>query len=231
MPGAAADRAFAANPRTLATTRKSKRPICPARRKPKSAPGPSGADQPGSRVSSAAPRDACCSAPIRQQAGSTRSGAKPLPGVRIPITGPWKTRARHVAFVIASAAAGLDPASVELYSVGNSVNLKGLAGAERDDALAYLHALVGVAYRGESRQALEALALQFKPRDWYVDLPPADNYYWAFSRALRASDPRRIGRASKRRCCWSMVHAMSACRHATAPPPSRHRCTPAATTT
>jgi dipeptidyl aminopeptidase/acylaminoacyl peptidase len=101
------------------------------------------------------------------------------------------TRAKQAAFVIASAAAGLDPAVVELYSVGNSMNLQGLTGSEHADALTYLHALVDVAYGGANRQALDALALKFKSRDWYVDPPPADNYYWSFSKRIAGFRPAK----------------------------------------
>jgi dipeptidyl aminopeptidase/acylaminoacyl peptidase len=98
-------------------------------------------------------------------------------------------RAGDLAFVIASAAGGIDPADVETYSIENSIGMAALAPAERADAQSYIHALIDVAYRGKDRAPLEAMAARFKARDWYFDPPPADNSYWVFSRQIAAFSP------------------------------------------
>jgi uncharacterized protein len=93
-------------------------------------------------------------------------------------------RAEDVAFVIASAASGLDPAEVEEFSIGNSIGLGQLPQAERAEAQAYVRAIVDVAYRGKDRAPLEAMATRFRDRSWYIELPPADDAYWKISRAI-----------------------------------------------
>ena len=98
-------------------------------------------------------------------------------------------RAGGLGFLIASAPAGLDPADVEIYSVENSIGASALAGSERADAEAFVHALVDVAYRGKDRRTLDAMAARFKGRSWYFDPPPADDPYWAMSRRIAGFKP------------------------------------------
>ena len=69
----------------------------------------------------------------------------------------WSARAGDLRFVIASAAAGIDPADVETYSVGNSIGIAKLPPAERADAQSYVQALIDVAYR-KNRAPLDAIA-------------------------------------------------------------------------
>jgi dipeptidyl aminopeptidase/acylaminoacyl peptidase len=107
-------------------------------------------------------------------------------------------RAGDLAFVIASAAGGIDPAEVETYSVENSVGMAALAPAEQADARSYIRALIDAAYRGKDRAPLDAMAARFKARDWYFDPPPADNSYWAISRQIAAFNPTQS---------WRWVHA------------------------
>ena len=52
-----------------------------------------------------------------------------------------------LAFIIASAAAGTDPADTEVYSLENSLGVSRLSGAERAEAESFIHALVDTAYR------------------------------------------------------------------------------------
>jgi dipeptidyl aminopeptidase/acylaminoacyl peptidase len=100
-------------------------------------------------------------------------------------------------FVIASAAAGIDSADVETYSVENSIGVKDFPPAERRDARSYIHALVDVAYRGKDRASLDAMAAKFKGRDWYFAPPPADNSYWPISREMAAFKPTEYWRQVK----------------------------------
>lgn len=98
-------------------------------------------------------------------------------------------RAGGLGFAIASAAGGIDPAAVEIYSVRNSIGTAGLPAAERAAAEAYVDAVVDVAYRGGNRAQLDALAATLKDRSWYFAPPPPDSSYWAISRQIAAYRP------------------------------------------
>jgi uncharacterized protein len=102
--------------------------------------------------------------------------------------------AGHLGFIIASAAGGIDPAEMEIYSVENSIGVSGLSPPERADAQAYVHALIDVAYRGADRGPLEVLAVQFKTRDWYFDLPAPGDSYWTISRQIADFNPAQYWR-------------------------------------
>jgi dipeptidyl aminopeptidase/acylaminoacyl peptidase len=106
-------------------------------------------------------------------------------------------RAGDLAFVIASAAGGTDPAATEEYSVGNSIGLRSLPPAEASDARAFVHAIVDVAYRGHSRAELDAAASRFRTRSWYFEPPPADNFYWSFARRIAPYRPAPYWRKVK----------------------------------
>ncbi len=97
-------------------------------------------------------------------------------------------KAADLAFVIASAAGGIDPAEMEEYSVGNSIGIAALPPGEAADAKAFVHAIVDVAYRGKPRGELDALAAKFKARSWYFD-PPQNDSYWTLSRSIARFDP------------------------------------------
>lgn len=88
----------------------------------------------------------------------------------------------RLSFVIASAAGGLPPAQVELFSVANALDVDTLPAAERADAQRYAAALVDTGYGHESRAALDSLARQFKSRSWYLEPPPASDPYWIVAR-------------------------------------------------
>ena len=106
-------------------------------------------------------------------------------------------RSGHVAFVIAAAAGGINPAEMEEYSVGNSIGIAGLSPAEAADASTFVRAIVDVAYRGKPRAELDLLAAQFKDRAWYFAPPPSDNSYWSFSRRIAAYEPATYWRQVK----------------------------------
>ena len=87
-----------------------------------------------------------------------------------------------VAFVIASAGAGLPMDSVEIFSVLNSIYPEAKTAQDSADARAYTGELVAVAYHGRPRARLDSLVAAFQGRPWYFAPPAPDNSYWAFSR-------------------------------------------------
>ncbi len=95
----------------------------------------------------------------------------------------------HLAFVIASAAGGIQPSDLERFSLMNEVGTAALPPAEQKDAWRYIDAVVGVAYRGQSRKSLDALAAKFKSRSWYFEPPPPEDSYWAISRKIAGFQP------------------------------------------
>ena len=107
-------------------------------------------------------------------------------------------RSGNLAFIIASAPGGIDPAQVEEYSVGNSVGISSLPPNEASDAREFVHAIVDVAYRGQPRTELDAVSAKFRDRKWYFDPPPAGNFYWSFSRRIAGFQPARF---------WTQVQA------------------------
>ena len=98
-------------------------------------------------------------------------------------------RAGGLGFVIASAAGGLDPAEVEIYSVDNSVGLDRLTGADRTDAADYVRELVDVAYNQADRAPLDDMVIKYKDRPWFFAPPPSASSYWAISRQIATFKP------------------------------------------
>ncbi|MCE9522739.1 MAG: alpha/beta fold hydrolase, partial [Alphaproteobacteria bacterium] len=94
-----------------------------------------------------------------------------------------------LAFIIASAASGLDPAETEIYSVENSIGLPELTDVERADAQRFVREIVEVAYHGRDRADLDAMAKEFGDRAWYFKPPPPDDSYWSISRKIAAFRP------------------------------------------
>ncbi|HYO45985.1 MAG TPA: alpha/beta fold hydrolase [Gemmatimonadota bacterium] len=92
-------------------------------------------------------------------------------------------------FVIASAAAGLPMADVEVYSVGNAIGLASLPPEEAALARAFVEVLVDVAYRGAPAAELEAVAERARGHAWFFDPPGPDDPYWLFSRRIADFDP------------------------------------------
>lgn len=103
-------------------------------------------------------------------------------------------RMKSLAFVIGSAASGLDPAQTETYSVRNSIDAGRLAPQERADAERYVAEVVAVAYKGKSRDDLDAMAKKYGSRAWYFDPPPPDDRYWTFSRRAAEFRPTEYWR-------------------------------------
>ena len=98
-------------------------------------------------------------------------------------------RSPGVAFVVASAAAGLPTDSVELYSILNAVLPDATTAADSASAREYAALLVKVAYEGRPRAPVDSLAALVKDRPWFFAPPPPDNAYWNFSPAYAAYRP------------------------------------------
>ena len=91
-------------------------------------------------------------------------------------------RVGDLAFVIASAAPGIDLAEVEIYSVSNAIGIQRLPAAERADAEIYVRIVVDVAYHNADHARLDTAVAQFKTRPWYFEPPPPDSAYWFLAR-------------------------------------------------
>lgn len=102
---------------------------------------------------------------------------------------PLVAQRSSLAFVIASAAAGLDPAEVEVYSIGNSIGVPALKGKEKADAERFVREIVAVAYHGKNRKALDAMIVDYKDRAWFFTPPAPDHSYWTLSRSIALYRP------------------------------------------
>jgi uncharacterized protein len=98
-------------------------------------------------------------------------------------------RSPHVAFVIASAAAGLPTDSVEIFSLLNFVLPSAVSAEDSASATEYVREVAAVAYHGRPRARLDSLSERLKGRPWFFPLPAADHHYWKFSRVFAAYDP------------------------------------------
>lgn len=98
-------------------------------------------------------------------------------------------RSPSVAFVVASAAAGLPVDSVEIFSVLNAIQ-PGITTAEDSaGARALVRELVAVAYHGRPRARLDSLVTRLRDRPWFFELPPPADAYWSFSRVFARYRP------------------------------------------
>jgi uncharacterized protein len=110
-------------------------------------------------------------------------------------TGNWREATTDdlvgdaVAFVVASAGAGLPPDSVELFSVLNSVLPEAGTAEDSAAARAYVSELVAVAYHGRARGRLDSLVTAWHGRPWFIQPPPPADAYWSFSRSFAQVRP------------------------------------------
>ena len=103
---------------------------------------------------------------------------------------PWVANENpHVAFVVASAAAGMSMAETEIYSLGNAVGLRGMAEAEKQLAERYIRAIVAAAYERAPRTEVETAWQDVRDRPWVFPPPPASDFYWSFSRRIASYNP------------------------------------------
>jgi dienelactone hydrolase len=98
-------------------------------------------------------------------------------------------RSEHVAFVIASAAAGVPMDSTEIFSILNSVYARTPTAADSAHAREYAAELVSVAYHERPGARLDSLAAALRDRPWFFAPPPAADAYWSFSRAFSRYQP------------------------------------------
>lgn len=115
-------------------------------------------------------------------------------GTIAPLVG---VRGGNLYFVIASAAGGINPADVETYSVENGIGIANLPPTDRPDARKYVRSLIDVAYRGKDRESLNAMAVEFKDRNWFFAPPPAESSYWLISKQIAAFSPGEYWRQIK----------------------------------
>ena len=108
---------------------------------------------------------------------------------------PWvAAESSHVAFVVASAGAGMSMAETEIYSLGNSVGIRDMTEDERKLADRYIHTVVATAYKGAPRGEMEKAWEEVRDRSWVFPLPADSSFYWAFSRRIDSYDPLRYWR-------------------------------------
>lgn len=98
-------------------------------------------------------------------------------------------RSPAIAFVIASAAAGLPMDSVEIFSVLNSVYPEAATARDSADARAYVEELVAVAYHGRPPARFDSLVAQGRGRPWFFEPPASGHTYWSFSRTFALYHP------------------------------------------
>jgi predicted acyl esterase len=92
------------------------------------------------------------------------------------------SRSHHVAFFVASAAAGVALEEVERYSVENAFGIRQLPPSQAIEASEYVRALVHTAYTGRDRALLDSLVRADSAKPWFRAPPASDNYYWKFAR-------------------------------------------------
>jgi alpha-beta hydrolase superfamily lysophospholipase len=93
-------------------------------------------------------------------------------------------RSGSVAFVVASAAAGVPLDSVELFSVLNAVLPRARTAADSAGARAYVSELVAVGYHGGARHRLDSLVAALGNRPWFFEPPAPTDSYWSFSKTF-----------------------------------------------
>jgi len=98
-------------------------------------------------------------------------------------------QAPDVAFIIASAAAGLPMDSVEIFSILNAQLPDATSAADSTNVRGYVAELVAVAYQGQPRARLDSLAAAWHDRPWFFAPPAPDNSYWTFSKQYAQYQP------------------------------------------
>lgn len=96
---------------------------------------------------------------------------------------PWlASENQHVAFVVAAAAGSGKMSEMEIYSLENELNVRGLPATEKRLAEHYVRALVATAYEGAERSELDRVWEEVRGHPWAFEPPPASDYWWSFSR-------------------------------------------------
>jgi uncharacterized protein len=103
---------------------------------------------------------------------------------------PWVANENgHVAFVVAAAPSGVSMAEMEIFSLENDLNVRGLPAAEKPLAERYVRALVATAYGGAPRSELDRAWEDVRGRPWASEPPPPSDFWWSFSRRIARYDP------------------------------------------
>lgn len=121
-------------------------------------------------------------APYAATFGADRLRVSGIPFAEVQLQGCCDSPS--VAFVIASAAAGLPLDSVELFSVLNAVYPAARTAEDSASARAYVTELVAVAYHGRSRAQLDSLVVRLGDRPWFFQPPAPADAYWSFSKTF-----------------------------------------------
>jgi pimeloyl-ACP methyl ester carboxylesterase len=108
---------------------------------------------------------------------------------------PWVAcENRHIAFVVAAAASGVSMAESEIFSLENSLNVRGMRPAEKHLADRYVRALVAAAYGGAPRSELDRAWKAVRGRPWASPPPPRSHFWWSFSRRIAGYDALQFWR-------------------------------------
>ena len=108
---------------------------------------------------------------------------------------PWVVdENRHIAFVVAAAPSGVSMAEMEIFSIENDLNVRGLPATEKRLAKRYVRALVATAYEGAPRSELERVWKEVRGHSWAEEPPPASDPWWYFSRRIARYDPLHFWR-------------------------------------
>jgi pimeloyl-ACP methyl ester carboxylesterase len=83
-----------------------------------------------------------------------------------------------IAFVIASAGGGVPPPEAERYSYRNYLGVARLHGTDSLRALAYIDAIVRIAYGGEPWTRADSAARANSREKWFSDIPDSTNVFW-----------------------------------------------------
>jgi dienelactone hydrolase len=95
---------------------------------------------------------------------------------------------KDLAFVVASAGSGVSVEECEVYSLENALGVRALNPPDRELARQLVQAVVAVAYRGAPRDDLEAIEKKVAGKPWAFSVPPATDWWWAFSRRIARYD-------------------------------------------
>jgi dienelactone hydrolase len=98
------------------------------------------------------------------------------------------SRVKDLAFVVASAGSGVSVEECEIYSLENSLGVRDLAPPDRELAQQFVRAVVAAAYRGAPREDLAAIERKVVGKPWAFPVPPAKDWWWAFSRRIAGYD-------------------------------------------
>jgi dipeptidyl aminopeptidase/acylaminoacyl peptidase len=98
------------------------------------------------------------------------------------------SRTKDLAFVVASAGSGVSVEECEVFSLENSLGVREMNSADRELAKRFVRAVAAAAYRSTPREDLEAIEKKIVGKPWAFSVPPATDWWWAFSRRIAHYD-------------------------------------------